>query len=29
MQSRGRQRKAEAEWLARGRERQVKTSRGR
>ncbi len=29
MQSRGRQKKAEAEWLARGRERQVFTSRCR
>jgi hypothetical protein len=29
MQSRGRQKKAEAEWLARGRKRQVKTSRDR
>ncbi len=29
MQSRGRQKKAEAEWLARGRERQVERSRGR
>jgi hypothetical protein len=29
MQSRGRQRKADAKWLARGRERQVEISRSR